>query len=162
MTTMISSAPAKQRDPGLESRVSLLNQGLIEYKYAPDLAACESRFQTRPVIRYNRALSHHLIIQCVGSVCIVCHYRLHSYFVVWKSTILVFQYFWSDLRVWHICVASPLWGLRWERDIWTDPELLERRESLAEFSFNSDLDQSRAQSEPGSRAAHWTGSHSHN
>ena len=40
-----------------------------------------------------------------------------------------------------------------ERDTWTDPELLERRESLAEFSFNSDLDQSRAQSEPGSRAA---------
>ena len=71
MTTMISSAPAKQRDPGLEPRVSLLNQGLIEYKYAPDLAACESRFQTRRVIRYNRALSHHLIIQCVGSVCIV-------------------------------------------------------------------------------------------
>ena len=71
MTTLIYSAPAKQRDPGFQARVSLLPPGLIASKYDPELAAGESIFQTCPVIRYNRALSHHLIIQSVGSVRIV-------------------------------------------------------------------------------------------
>ena len=71
MTTLIYSAPAKQRDPGFQARVSLLTPGLIASKYDPELAAGESIFQTCPVIRYNRALSHHLIIQSVGSVRIV-------------------------------------------------------------------------------------------